>query len=39
MEPCYEITTTAKGYLSEGPGAVTPHAEICGIESQQWLIY
>jgi hypothetical protein len=28
---------TAEGYLSEEPGAVTPHAGI--YESQQWLIY
>jgi hypothetical protein len=39
MEPCHEMTTTAEGYLSEEPGAVTPHAGICGNESQQWLIY
>ena len=39
MEPCHEMNTTAEGYLSEEPGAVTPHAGICGNESQQWLIY
>jgi len=33
------MNRTAKGYLSEEPGAVTPHAGICGNESQQWLIY
>jgi len=39
MEPFHKMNRTAKGYLSEEPGAVTPHAGICGNESQQWLIY
>jgi hypothetical protein len=39
MEPCHKMNTTAEGYLSEEPGAVTLHAGICGNESQQWLIY
>ena len=28
MEPSHEMNTTAEGYLSEEPGAVTPHAGI-----------
>jgi hypothetical protein len=39
MEPFHKMNRTAKGYLSEEPGAVTLHAGICGNESQQWLIY
>jgi hypothetical protein len=39
MEPFHKMNRTAKGYLSEEPGAVTLHAGICGNESQQRLIY
>ena len=38
-QPLAQRRGKTTGHLPEEPGAVTPHAGICGGESQQWLIY